>query len=69
MSTRLIRPLVAASLAAALALTGCAAGAVAPAEQAAATTVTVEDNHGSIEVPVAPERVVALDNTTFETLS
>ncbi|KQR86804.1 siderophore ABC transporter substrate-binding protein [Microbacterium sp. Leaf179] len=70
MSTRLFRPLAAASLVAALALTGCAAGAAAPGDTlAAATTVTVEDNHGSIEVPVAPERVVALDNTTFQTLS
>ncbi|MDF2991271.1 MAG: ABC-type enterochelin transport system, periplasmic component [Microbacterium sp.] len=70
MRTPLIRPLAAASLVAALALTGCASEAAAPAtESAAATTVTVEDNHGSIEVPVDPERVVALDNTTFETLS
>ena len=70
MRARLIRPLAAASLVAALALTGCAGTAAAPAEEpTAATTVTVEDNHGSIEVPVAPERVVALDNTTFETLS
>ncbi|MCI9858786.1 siderophore ABC transporter substrate-binding protein [Microbacterium proteolyticum] len=70
MTTRLFRPLAAASLVAALALAGCSSGAAAPAQDAAAaTTVTVEDNHGSIEVPVAPERVVALDNTTFETLS
>ncbi|MDR6692032.1 iron complex transport system substrate-binding protein [Microbacterium sp. 1154] len=70
MSTRLFRPLAAASLAAALALTGCASAASAPADEAAAlATVTVEDNHGPIEVPVSPERVVALDNTTFQTLS
>ncbi|WP_285136351.1 ABC transporter substrate-binding protein [Microbacterium sp. lyk4-40-TSB-66] len=69
MSTRLFRPLVAATVVTALALTGCASGAAAPTEETGATTVTVEDNHGSIEVPVAPERVVALDNTTFETLS
>jgi iron complex transport system substrate-binding protein len=70
MTTRLFRPLAAASVVAALALAGCSSGAAAPAQEAAAaTTVTVEDNHGSIEVPVAPERVVALDNTTFETLS
>ncbi|WP_150958001.1 siderophore ABC transporter substrate-binding protein [Microbacterium testaceum] len=70
MSTRLFRPLAAASLAAALALTGCASSAPAPAnDAAAAATVTVDDNHGSIEVPVSPERVVALDNTTFQTLS
>ncbi len=72
MSSRLFRPLAAASLVAALALTGCAAGTTAPAAAdatAAPTTVTVEDNHGEIEVPVNPERVVALDNTTFQTLS
>jgi len=70
MSTRLFRPLAAVSLAAALALTGCASAASAPADEAAAlATVTVEDNHGPIEVPVSPERVVALDNTTFQTLS
>ncbi|MCJ1707786.1 siderophore ABC transporter substrate-binding protein [Microbacterium sp. VKM Ac-2923] len=70
MSIRLFRPLAAASLVAALALAGCSSGAAAPADEAAApSTVTVEDNHGAIEVPVAPERVVALDNTTFETLS
>ena len=32
-------------------------------------TVTVEDNHGTVEVPVDPARVVALDNHVFETLS
>lgn len=70
MSSRLFRPLAVASLTAALALAGCASAAFAPADQAAgASTVTVDDNHGSIEVPVAPERVVALDNTTFQTLS
>ncbi len=64
-------------------LAGCSAGgppsgqsgsegtqseSAAPAEQASGT-VTIEDNHGQIEVPVNPERVVALDNTTFQTLS
>lgn len=70
MHPRSFRPLALVSLAAALVLAGCASGPAAPAEKAdAATTVTVEDNHGAIEVPVAPERVVALDNTTFQTLS
>lgn len=70
MHPRSFRPLALASLAAALVLAGCASGPAAPAEKAdAATTVTVEDNHGAIEVPVEPERVVALDNTTFQTLS
>ena len=31
-------------------------------------TVTVEDIHGTIIVPLNPQRVVALDNRTFETL-
>jgi iron complex transport system substrate-binding protein len=68
------RPIALVSLAAValLGLAGCASGAAeaAPAtESAAPTTVTVTDNHGDIEVPVDPERVVALDNTTFQTLS
>ncbi len=69
------RPLALTSLAlaAALGLAGCASPS-APAESqtpaaAAPASVTVEDNHGAIEVPVDPERVVALDNTTFQTLS
>lgn len=65
--------LVPIALAAALGIAGCAQPA-SPAPAAAETTaapatVTVTDNHGEIEVPVAPERVVALDNTTFQTLS
>ncbi|TCI57350.1 iron ABC transporter substrate-binding protein [Exiguobacterium sp. SH1S21] len=32
-------------------------------------TVEITDAHGTIEVPVNPEKVVALDNRTFETLS
>lgn len=31
--------------------------------------VTVKDVHGEVSVPVNPERIVALDNRTFETLS
>lgn len=34
-----------------------------------ATTVDVTDAHGTVTVPVNPEKVVALDNRTFETLS
>lgn len=56
-----------------LALAGCATSPSdadeSGAEAAAAGTVTIEDNHGEIEVPVNPERVVALDNHVFETLS
>ena len=32
-------------------------------------TVEITDAHGTIEVPVNPEKVVALDNRTFETLA
>lgn len=55
------------TLGAALALSACASET--PAEEApAANTVTITDNHGEIEVPVNPETVVALDNTSFDTL-
>lgn len=58
-----------------LAACGGAADATTPstspsqAADAAPTTVTIEDNHGTVEVPVNPERVVALDNHVFETLA
>lgn len=32
-------------------------------------TVEIKDSHGTVEVPVNPEKVVALDNRTFETLA
>lgn len=63
---------VGALAAVSLAFTGCAAPSDAgepAASEAAAGTVTIEDNHGEVEVPVNPERVVALDNHVFETLS
>ncbi|GIG36186.1 siderophore ABC transporter substrate-binding protein [Cellulomonas pakistanensis] len=70
---RLAAVLTAAPLALALAACGGSADAGTGTEAAettsAATTVTIEDNHGSVEVPVNPERVVALDNHVFETLS
>lgn len=53
-------------------LAGCAGTAdtaVSGTEDPRASVVTISDNHGTIEVPVDPERVVALDNTVFETLS
>lgn len=37
-------------------------------EDASSSTVEIEDAHGTVEVPVNPETVVALDNRTFETL-
>lgn len=36
--------------------------------EATAETITVKDIHGEVEVPKHPERVVALDNRTFQTL-
>lgn len=54
---------------AALLLAGCSAGAPSAPEEDAPETITITDNHGEIEVPYQPERVVALDNTTFQTLS
>ena len=57
------------ALIAALSLAGCAATPAATGSPAGEATTTVTDNHGAIEVPVNPERVVALDNTTFQTLS
>jgi len=55
-----------------LALAGCAGSpgeADESADHAASGTVTIEDNHGEVTVPVNPERVIALDNHVFETLS
>jgi iron complex transport system substrate-binding protein len=78
MPTRTSARRVAAVLTAAplaLVLAACGGTADAGAEPdaaestAAASTVTIEDNHGSVEVPVDPERVVALDNHVFETLA
>ena len=61
--------LLAASLAACSPAGSGGAAAKQPANAAAASTVTITDNHGEVEVPVAPERVVALDNTALDTLS
>ena len=54
-----------------LALSGCATGSTAEPEQteAAAATVTIEDNTGEHEIATPPASVVALDNRTFQTLS
>lgn len=57
----------AAVLGTALALSGCASQEPAEAETAE-KTVTITDNHGEVEVPVNPKKVVALDNTAFDTL-
>lgn len=57
-------------MASALVLTGCSGQAAPAASESApaAATVTIDATNGKIEVPVSPERVVALDNTSFETL-
>lgn len=63
----------------ALTLAGCGAtaqggsdgpGAVSGAapSPAAPATITVAANNGTVEVPTRPQRVVALDNSSFETL-
>lgn len=60
---------VALTLGAALALSACSSNTATEEAPAAETgTVTITDNHGEIEVPVNPEKVVALDNTVFDTL-
>jgi len=58
---------LAAAIASLMVLAGCAPSIAE--ESPTAATVVITDNHGDIEVPVAPERVVALDNTSFQTLS
>lgn len=40
----------------------------APAEDPVPATVEITDLYGTVTVPVNPQRVVALDNRTFETL-
>ena len=61
---------VALALTAALTMAGCSSAASdSKTDEAAASSVTITDNHGEIEVPVNPERVVVLDNHAFETLS
>ncbi|WP_431074225.1 siderophore ABC transporter substrate-binding protein [Microbacterium phyllosphaerae] len=54
-----------------LALSGCASGGESEPEktEAAASSVTIEDNTGTHEIATPPASVVALDNRTFQTLS
>lgn len=53
----------------ALALSGCSTPVDAAAPDTQASTVTITDNHREVEVPVNPATVVALDSTSFDTLS
>lgn len=71
MSPRVPRPaaVAALTLGAALALSGCSASEEPAEAEQSADVVTITDNHGEVEVPVGPEKVVALDNHVFETLS
>lgn len=64
--------LLALATGAALALSACATATDTTGDDAqngSASTVTITDNHGEVEVPVRPETVVALDNHVFQTLS
>ncbi len=59
------------ALASMLALTACSSGAAesgGTASEGGAGTITITDNNGQVQVPTNPARVVALDNTSFETL-
>lgn len=69
--TRSTTTIAAFAAVAAMTLAACSSTEAAPEESAdaAPATVTIEDNHGTVEVPVNPETVVALDNHVFETLS
>ena len=40
-----------------------------PSGMATASTVEITDIHGTVTVPMNPQRVIALDNRTFETLA
>ncbi|MDY5786494.1 siderophore ABC transporter substrate-binding protein [Corynebacterium sp.] len=63
--------LLALTAATSLGLAACSTaeqGTATTSASAVANTVTVEDNTGSKEVPSPPQRVVALDNRSFEML-
>lgn len=49
-------------------IAGCAAGTDDVADVEPGALITIETHNGPVEVPVEPARVVALDNTSFETL-
>ncbi|MFC4222568.1 siderophore ABC transporter substrate-binding protein [Lysinibacter cavernae] len=68
--TRSLTAIGTAILGVTLFITGCSGAETKaePADASAAKTVSITTNDGTVDVPVAPERVVALDNTSFETL-
>lgn len=64
--------LVASVAAASLILAGCSSseGSSESSSQAASSEkITIEDNRGSVEVPVNPEKVAITDNTAMRTLA
>lgn len=68
---RSVRPLaLSLGIIAALGLAGCSSSAAPAAEEteAAATEVTVTDNHGEQTITLPPQRVVATDNRTITVL-
>ncbi|MGW5340774.1 ABC transporter substrate-binding protein [Rhodococcus pyridinivorans] len=68
MKLNLKRLLLAPALAGALVLTACGDSGIDSADAENGATVTIETNNGEMEVPTDPERVVALDNKSFEML-
>jgi iron complex transport system substrate-binding protein len=52
-----------------LALAACGSESDAATAAGSGSTIAVEDNHGTVQVPADPKRVVALDNHVFATLS
>ncbi|WP_019204242.1 ABC transporter substrate-binding protein [Tsukamurella sp. 1534] len=65
---RTATPVAAALVAASLVFTGCSTTSADEEKPAAGEKITVTTNKGQVEVPKNPKRVVALDNTSAETL-
>jgi len=68
-------PTLAALVTVSLGLTACGGASSQPAESssgasqsATATSVTIEDNRGSVTVPVPPKKAIVTDNRLFEPL-
>ena len=62
------RMLLAPALAGALVLTGCGGSGTDETASENTASITIDTNNGEMDVPVSPERVVALDNKSFEML-
>ncbi|ADG79263.1 Periplasmic binding protein OS=Tsukamurella paurometabola (strain ATCC 8368 / DSM / CCUG 35730/ CIP 100753 / JCM 10117 / KCTC 9821 / NBRC 16120 / NCIMB 702349 / NCTC 13040) OX=521096 GN=Tpau_2663 PE=3 SV=1 [Tsukamurella paurometabola] len=61
-------PVAAALVAASLVFAGCSTTSSADERPAAGEKITISTNKGEVQVPKNPKRVVALDNTSAETL-